>query len=359
MKSILNQLILPLVCILSYLMISLDGCDKEEPKPHIPESTYEAFIMETTDGGQTWGPQTRIANLKTVNSGTLMDSDQYYIFVAGLNYNSEASIMRGISKNDFVEVFTREDRYFNSICASKELANVVGVGNNGMIYCSNNYGNIWSYKTGDIFEIMYGVDLYTMNDPLYGQIDFGCAVGKQGTIFVSNDNGYTWTNVNTSSGYDIWDIEILGGEDKDQLRIFACANNSSFDGEIFYSENSGSTWERKIISQDRVNAIDSGTDLEKGKYLIAVGDLGKIFKSQHPFTEWDEKETDTEGTLTDVFISDFGVCLALGNSFVLCSENNGESWFTVFTDSNVELKSIVMLKESIHGYIVGHKDTSQ
>lgn len=112
--------------------------------------------------------------------------------------------------------------------------NVIAVGNSNAVVVTRNGGDVWETRTGPAAGENLSVCWMLSNDTWF----VGTGAGGSGKLYVTNDGGYTWTQV---------DLPVSGVSRFDRL-IFASgaegflAYRSGGNGYILRTINAGATW---------------------------------------------------------------------------------------------------------------------
>lgn len=139
------------------------------------------------------------------------------------------------------------------------------------------------------------------------------AVGGQGTILVSHDQGKSWEKAAHSSERALLAVTGLGDV------IIAVGEG----GSLLRSKDKGKTWEAKTSA--------SLTDLHRvfaiGNDLFAVGVAGTILHSPDMGDTWEEQKSGTRQTLHEIFGSALDNLRVHGeDGVVLVSKDRGATW---------------------------------
>jgi photosystem II stability/assembly factor-like uncharacterized protein len=160
---------------------------------------------------------------------------------------------------------------------------------------------------------------------------------ENGGIFLSSDNGNTWTPKNQGISTSLFYSIKVNGDN-----IYAASNN----GGIYVSTNNGDNWMQTFYSNDVYNP----TCLALSKDYIFLSTESGMFISSNG-TDWMQKNTGLTN-FTDQF--DFAVAVNDNYAFVgassgvFVSSNNGDSWQK--SVSGLELTSITVL-EANNNYV--------
>jgi hypothetical protein len=184
-------------------------------------------------------------------------------------------------------------------------------GTHAGVYLSGNNGTTWTpVNTGltslDISSLaVSGSNIFAGTRNPYGGI---------GGIFISSNNGTTWTAVNTGlTNLDISTLTVSG------LNIFA----GTFGGGVFLSTNNGTSWTG--VNNGLVNYIQSFAI--SGNNIFA-GSYGGVYLSTNNGNSWTSvsKGLPSKSTIQSLAISGTNIFAGTDSGRVYLSNNNGTSW---------------------------------
>lgn len=176
------------------------------------------------------------------------------------------------------------------------------------------------------------------------------AVGENGLVVSSKDNGTTWQKIITDTNQSLHSIT----RNKDTLVAVG------EDGVIIRSDDYGKKWQ--IIKQEKVKcllSIASHYDT-----FLAVGCDGDILKSDDNGKTWQKVESGTKKVLVSVANYN-GIFVAVGKSgTILKSEDNGKTWQSIASTTDKNLLSIITYKDMFvavgeNGVIVKSNDNGK
>lgn len=184
---------------------------------------------------------------------------------------------------------------------------LVAVGADGTLLRSADQGARWQKMASGTTE-----DLFAVKAIGKGRI---AAAGANGTLLISQDAGQTWQSQNTGSKADFYSMTtvpsghiLLGGRS----------------GEILRSSDMGITWQSS--SDKGKGSILDLLGLSNG-YVIAVGNNGVLLLSKDQGETWQSKFSFTKGRLNGLARFPNGGIVAIGeNGMMLQSSDLGETW---------------------------------
>jgi hypothetical protein len=193
-------------------------------------------------------------------------------------------------------------------------------GTSGGVFLSTNNGTSWTeVNTGLTYPVAYALAVSGTN------LFAGTYVG----VFLSTNNGTSWTEVNTGlpkSAYDTTQYVRVGCFTVSGTNLFAGAIDAgAIDGGVFLSTNNGTSW----------TEVNTGLTYPVA-YALAVsgtnlfaGTSGGVFLSTNNGTSWTAVNTGLTNTYVWAFAVS-GTNLFAGTSGgVFLSTNNGTSWTEV------------------------------
>jgi len=206
---------------------------------------------------------------------------------------------------------------------------IIAVGEWGLILTSVDSGQKWTLQQGPTEE--------TLTEIRFADGMTGWAVGHHGTILKTTDGGVTWTDRTP-------DVEasdpLLGVYFADKNHGFAVG---SF-GFLLESQDGGTTWQKRDIGQGdmHLKAINGSPD---GNIYIA-GEQGKVLHSSDRGANWKPLQTGYKGSFWGVLVTDKAVLLHGMRGTVYLSENRGQSWSRVPSNTTVGLIAGAVLSPS-------------
>lgn len=197
------------------------------------------------------------------------------------------------------------------------------VGRDGLVRVSQDGGNTWSDAGNVAAADLNGVAIGAAGDMV--------AVGADKTILHSSD-GAAWTAKTVSAGRDRDDLEDVAFSRADGRTAVAVGEN----GLIAVSRDNGAAWsggarwpwtneeERRANRADYRAVAFSGD----GRTVLAVGRNGSIAQSRNSGETWEAVESGTGNDLDDVALSaDGGIAVAAGeDGRILVSVDGGANW---------------------------------
>ncbi|MFI5263108.1 MAG: T9SS type A sorting domain-containing protein [Candidatus Kapaibacterium sp.] len=199
--------------------------------------------------------------------------------------------------------------YTSVTCFAANGSNLyAGTFENPTLWVSNNDGITWKPKGVQVF---YPISLIASGTFLYA--------GADTSIYRSNDDGLTWTRVNSSFPDTPTNLTANGRD------LFAVTRATTF-----YSKDSGISWTPLKITNGLKGTAISNL-LANGQNLFASTDSG-FFRSTDKGTHW------TSLLLSNFFAADIAVSgnniFVVTDSGILRSLDNGVNWNNVGSHGN-------------------------
>jgi photosystem II stability/assembly factor-like uncharacterized protein len=225
-----------------------------------------------------------------------------------------------------------------SIFGTSDGQNLWAVGDDGTILKSEDEGASWTAgKSGtksDLFSVFGTGDGKRL-----------WVVGKKGTILESEDSGATWKGQESGTRASV--NAIFGTSDGS--RLWAAGGN----GTILASDDGGATWTARNGGTPAYLESIFGTS--DGSRVWAVGDKGTILESDDGGANWTPRVSGTAETLYVIFgTSDGGRLWAVGTGgTILESDDGGASWTVRNSGTTEWLVSISGASDGRHLWAVG------
>lgn len=185
------------------------------------------------------------------------------------------------------------------------------VGSFGTIVKTTDGGKTFAPQNSGVTELLKSVFFLDANN--------GWIAGVDGIILSTTDGGKTWIRQQTNTVEYIRDVVFV-----DAQNGFAGARMTS----ILSTTDGGKTWASRPIREKLDNRLNRLRWVHGN--LWAIGEFGAIFVSRDRGQTWEEKNSNTKLTLTDItFLSDrTAVIVGIGGA-VLRSDDAGETWSPV------------------------------
>ena len=197
-------------------------------------STYQAWT--STDGGTTWTSRT----FATVGKGAVLDiirptTNKFIAFAPGpVGGDSMYAQISSDSGINWSKVYVTGSSIASTIYFRGVMSNGAGrwvaIGGDGVIVYSDDNGATWTEAAISAIEKLYAIGYHASMTPKW------VAVGTDGVTATSTD-GASWTSATAASTQDLVDVDCNG-------TVWAAADEA---GTIFTSTN-GSTWTERALS---------------------------------------------------------------------------------------------------------------
>jgi photosystem II stability/assembly factor-like uncharacterized protein len=180
------------------------------------------------------------------------------------------------------------------------------------------------------------------------------------SIFVTRDNGSTWTQLKIFSGeeFDGADIELYSLRFSSKKKGWAVGSVSKrdrvVDSVLVYTDDGGETWRRQR-APSRLELIH--IDFVSDKRGWIVGDGGTILFTRDGGQSWTKQNAGVNTTLYHVDFRDDRNGWVVGErGMLLRTADGGETWTLVPTDVKVTLLSVQFLNDD-EGWAIGRGGT--
>lgn len=237
---------------------------------------------------------------------------------------------------------------------------------------TDNGGSSWLPVTPNIA----GLDLYDVSCPTSTRcVAVGTSSSSAGVILVTNNGGASWSTFNQA--YLLWSVDCISADE--------CVVVGD-ESEARFTFNGGTSWSDGRLGNTPLHGVDcvasktcwmvgvggrvigtipnpNGPDgigvipkkdllLNEEKSLlsiscvqhstcVAVGEIGKIFRTTNTGSSWIERVSGTAEKLTGVSCPDAAFCYAVGdNGTILVSSDGGSRWGSENAPSVENLKAI-------------------
>jgi photosystem II stability/assembly factor-like uncharacterized protein len=286
-------------------------------------------VLRSNDGGASWtlpssGTTEDLLHLDTTSDashlGTLLAVGRKGVIIKSVNYGQSWIRLDTGSRSQVLAL------------AQSPNGNYYGSSNLGGLFSSKDLGLTW--RRDSITNLFN-----QLSDIQFGRTGFGLMSTSGAGVLVSNDSGRTWT-AKAISGTTILGIAIT----MDSIGMAVGAN-----GAIYRSINNGSTWVQ-IASPVIKNLYD--VDMY-GKYGVIVGYGGASLYTLNAGLTWTSGSTTATAQLNRVRMSTAtnGVAVGVvGN--IWRTIDGGQHWSNVSSGTNVTLHDIAF-HDDINGMIVG------
>lgn len=214
-----------------------------------------------------------------------------------------------------------------------DVDTLFAVGDNGTMLCSSDNGVSWDmislYDDENIIE--------NLND-LYLDINGdGLIVGDQGVIIAYEHYPLTFSKLTwscttcPSADYDVTSNDQITGIDHDGTN-FVITVRKQFNGNtitLTYTSTDGADW--AVIDDVMVDQLNT-VHLVTGNDVLASGDEGMLLSTDDGGDNWYARSTNVLGDITDLFFRDENKGVAIIDGVLYSTENGGED-FQVLDDS--------------------------
>ncbi len=166
----------------------------------------------------------------------------------------------------------------------------------------------------------------------------GCAVGYAGWIFLTEDGGQTWNDINNSFRSSIEDIQFI-----DSVRGWA----TSSDG-LIYTEDGGDFWVKSTSS-----ATSQVCFISESVGFASSFD-GNIDKTIDGGITWARVFNHLESSIYAMFFYDSLIGWTCGMPYIMHTSDGGKSWTQQWLERDGTQLWGMSFIDSLHGWVVGH-----
>ena len=180
------------------------------------------------------------------------------------------------------------------------------------------------------------------------------------SIFVTRDNGSTWTHskIFSPEEFDNADVELYSLRFSSKKKGWAVGSVSKrdrvVDSVLVYTDDGGETWRRQR-APSRLELIH--IDFVSDKRGWIVGDGGTILFTRDGGQSWTKQNSGVNGTLYHIdFRNDKNGWVVGEHGTLLRTSDGGETWMPAATNVNVTLLSVQFLNDD-DGWAIGRGGT--
>jgi photosystem II stability/assembly factor-like uncharacterized protein len=316
-----NEFVILFSLLIAVLTVCFISCDSNETPPPPAKDPHDAIKLYSSNAGVTWESHV-ISNTSDVYPDVLFSitsTSQGVLLASG--YNNDSYTHAIVAKSvDYGGNWTFEEigvgnEYYKSVVYSNYSSSAVLIinknfdfgsdGSNQMV--TSNNGTNWA-ETGEIPNL---------NGVSFSDNLTGVAVGDYGYIFKTTNGGYNWSQVQSPTGGELYDIAFFGQT--------ALAVGSL--GRVIKSTDAGNTWTQLTIPFQ--NTL-RGVVLYSPDDAAAVGSGGIVLKTTNAGTNWTRIKGTSSNFLYDIaFDSYSGTIIACGaGGTIMRSTNLGIDWIS-------------------------------
>lgn len=307
-------------------------------------------LFKTTDYGENWSfIPFDIENEAPIKNILINETDPD-IIVCSSNLDLIKTINGGTTWESVAGTINDMQTYFHVLVQDQSGPNTIYTGGGShdpevapSIFMSSNFGETWT-DIGASLSLSPGVFVYTLCAPGDGHVYVGIndeshEIWDNGKVFHTSNNGSSWNEVNygQSEPRFIWSIHACA---YDPTKVWISEgplyNNFIEEPFIYYSSNSGASWEARIFNKEsfdptQIRIIGSSKTAEN-TYISSGGNL---YVTRDNGNTLDEITCPIEILRFDLFNvyeqidNPNKIFLPTGANGVAFSPDGGESWRTV------------------------------
>jgi photosystem II stability/assembly factor-like uncharacterized protein len=285
---------------------------------------HHGTVARSTDGGRSW---------RTIPSSSNAT-------IESLVHDAERGVLVGFGAGGFLQESRDFGQSWQSISPEldvylRELAilrdgTLIATGELGSILRSTDRGGSWkvvpiTYPNMNTPPNLRALVVVPANDTLL-------AAGPPGTIIRSQDGGRHWqvTHWTPLEAEEAFPWMLL--EPGDRAAVIEAR------GGMYFSRDSGRSWQRSKLSTDR--ELWHGTVLERERVMLAAGQRGVAARSTDAGATWAAVDTQTEHDLFGSFAdeSSGGLFLMGRNGTLLRSTDSGKTWRNIQSGTTLTLR---------------------
>jgi photosystem II stability/assembly factor-like uncharacterized protein len=249
------------------------------------------------------------------------DSDSFELAPYGISVgdNGSINIQDGGPGYPWIEITSPTSENLNNVKIFDDSTVAIAVGNNGTVIRSRDEGYSWQdLSIPSVTNNLYGLDFLN-----YWQAGlFVVVCGENGSVYSSTDSGgnWTWQQLNTPTTKNLTSIGAITTD------IIIAVGDS---GTIIRTSDSGQTWDDLSVPDPNINfnRLLISTFYPNFNRVWAVGDNGIIYASTDYGFSWFPQNSNTNNNLYDLAFRNSDEGIAAGeNGTVMYTTNGGSTW---------------------------------
>ena len=316
------------------------------------------LLLRTTNGGESWfsgysAPELfaktneNLTGYMGIQDIYFKDSNNGYYVIGTGGYFTEISVTTDGGEN-WISKYSHPEQFGLYSIFVTNAGNGWAVGDDGQIFITEDNGNSWAQQlsSGDVYggeEDIY--DIYFVNDKV------GWAVGSRdnfmdgkGVILKTTNSGKIWKTQYWESSTTFKSVYFIDEN-------FGWANTNG--GNVYSTTNGGENWSLTTSDFRNFSSIFF-VDQNNGWATIDDEFYGGIVKSNNGGITWIEKSSISSSS---IYFSDINNGWAVGDSgSILKSIDNGETWVPKTSGTTNNLNSVQFCGSNL-GMCVGNKGT--
>jgi photosystem II stability/assembly factor-like uncharacterized protein len=200
------------------------------------------------------------------------------------------------------------------------------VGKNGTIIKTTNNGDSWFWQTSGTKQSLKNVCFLDEN--------IGFTVGWGGTILKTSNAGATWESI--PSGTDAPLREITFTDDGVGYIV-------GYNGTILKSTDSGNTWSKIDFNN---SYLLEAISFINNYYAYAVGVEGALIRTINSGVTWEDLNFNLSLYTNDIYFLNADTGFIATGDGLFCTYDGGASWLNFYGNSNCPVSSIFFINDS-------------
>jgi len=289
-------------------------------------ASYQGVLKKTTDGGETWYEQ-KINTTSCVSYYKFFDENNGYIFCNGLfckTTNGGENWKRMHTSSTFDTDITDIDVYEDGF--------LIGIGDNGIIKRTTDFGYTWENQTLSIENNIYDITFTDVNN--------GWAVGEYNSFYKTTDAGKSWNRVKIDESIDRWY----------RIHFFNADTGiaAKYTGTFYKTTNGGIDWFKfgEITDMQINDLFFLNQNIGWITYWSKINEYF-IYKTTNGGENWTFQKALQDSGMNALYFINENLGFAVGwDGIILKTTNGGQDWETNIIDT-VNFNDVVFINENV------------